>query len=191
MTVYLWEVEKRGTHCWIRYWGGNENKAILSGSLRAVPNTAALQNIIVERVSSIETQSSGRLDWERETTPVCCYSIKERNVQTYIARVVWAILRRNPLSRLPSLLLPQSHLPVPRCSLSSVVIRKHWFDLHAFLLWSSCLFTCLITWEPHESRKSQIQNPKMENPESLVANCRAGKFVKVESKLGRVISKIP
>ena len=67
--------------------GGNKNKAILSGSLRADPNTAALQNIIVERVSSIEAQSSGRLDWERETTPVL-YSIKERNVHTYIARVV-------------------------------------------------------------------------------------------------------
>ena len=152
-----WE---RGTRCWIRYRGGNKNKAILSGSLRADPNTAALQNIIVECVSSIETQSSGRLDWERETTPACCYSIKERNVHTYIARVVWAILRRNPPFRLPSLLLPQSHFPIPRCSLSSDVIRrKHWFDLYVFLYEAPA---CSLAWLPGSLMR--VEDPRYKIP---------------------------
>lgn len=33
-------------------WGGNGNKAALSGSLRADPNTAALQKVMVENASS-------------------------------------------------------------------------------------------------------------------------------------------
>lgn len=51
---------------------GNENKAILSGSLKANPNTAEFENITVENVSSIA--ACGRdpvLEWERKTT---CHS---------------------------------------------------------------------------------------------------------------------
>lgn len=45
-----------------------------------------------------------------------------------------------------------------------VVLALLWSDLHVFLLWSSCLFTCLITWEPDERRKSQIQKSQDGEP---------------------------
>lgn len=82
MTTYLWELESGHsplistiTLVPDQVSGGNENKAVLSGSLKADPNTAELQKVIVDSVSSIpayvcSTQSLGTLDWGRNTPAV-------------------------------------------------------------------------------------------------------------------------
>lgn len=55
MTIYLWELENgdsttaQSNHTVLdQVAGGNEDKAILSGSLKADPNKAELQKTIVE-----------------------------------------------------------------------------------------------------------------------------------------------
>jgi len=96
MTIHLWEFEKEPpllrstiTLALNQVPGGKENKAVLSGNLKAEPNTAGLQKILVENVSSIaacgcSTQSSVRPPWERKATPVHCYSITEKNIKRKI-----------------------------------------------------------------------------------------------------------